>query len=67
MRYLNGVTALLAILKLLGVLHIGWLLVFIPTFIYLGFALIGLIIVAVLMTVVGMSFKEVKDKYTNEN
>lgn len=42
---LNGITIVLVFLKLFKVLAISWWLVLTPTFIWLGLALIGLIIV----------------------
>lgn len=45
---LNVITIVLVFLKLFKVLAISWWLVLTPTFIWLGLALIGLIIVVVI-------------------
>lgn len=53
MKYLNLLTLALAILKLTGVIGWPWLVVFIPTFIFIGSIVLALVLVAVLFKTAG--------------
>ena len=53
MKYLNLLTVILAGLKLFGVITLSWLLVFVPTFIYLGALILALLFVAFVFKVAG--------------
>lgn len=67
MKYLNLATLLLAILKLTGLLHIGWLIVFVPTFIYFGAIFITLALVALVFTTVSKEvWEQLKDDFDKD-
>lgn len=63
MKYLNLLTLALAVLKLTGVIGWPWLVIFIPTFIFLGSLILALVLVAVLFKVAG---KEIVMAIKNE-
>lgn len=63
MKYLNWITVLLVLLKLLGILTLGWFIVLLPSIIYLVITFISLVIVLILLAIYGEAFKdELKDK-----
>ena len=53
MKYLNLLTLILAGLKLFGLITLSWVLVFVPTFIYLGAVVVTLVFVAFVFKVAG--------------
>lgn len=53
MKYLNLLTVILAGLKLFGLITLSWVLVFVPTFIYLGALILALLLVAFVFKVAG--------------
>lgn len=63
MKYLNWATVLLAILKLTGLMHITWLIVFVPTIIYLGVLVLALLFVAFVFKTAGKEvLKAIQDE-----
>lgn len=64
MKYLNWITVLLVLLKLIGILTLSWFIVLLPSIIYFGITFISLIIVLILISIFGEAFKdELKDKF----
>lgn len=53
MKYLNLLTLALAILKLTGAIAWPWLVIFIPTFIFIGSLVLALVLVAILFKTAG--------------
>lgn len=53
MKYLNLLTVILAGLKLFGLITLSWVMVFVPTFIYLGALILALLLVAFVFKVAG--------------
>lgn len=63
MKYLNLLTLILAGLKLFGLITLSWVLVFVPTFIYLGAVVVALVFVAFVFKVAGKEMlKAIKDE-----
>lgn len=63
MKYLNLLTLILAGLKLFGLITLSWVLVFVPTFIYLGAVVVVLVFVAFVFKVAGKEMlKAIKDE-----
>ena len=53
MKYLNLLTVILAGLKLFGLITLSWVMVFVPTYIYLGAVVVTLVFVAFVFKVSG--------------
>lgn len=53
MKYLNLLTVILAGLKLFGLITLSWVMVFVPTYIYLGAVVVTLVFVAFVFKVAG--------------